>query len=240
MRRVLEPWIALAGIALATLSPAAQTAVTPFKQTRMIIEFNSSADDIGVQFFLDADGWREIEILDPAGRELFSAEAEGRLLRQGGGTELFVESVEPSLEDLPLEIFFQRFPEGIYRFRGTDLIGGRITGQDRFTHDIPAGPEVTAPVANGGECAKDVPMPVTISWQAVELSIFDEPVNIVQYEVIVEGLNSHLDVFIPADGPLMLKLPAQVLQPRSDYVFEVLAIEASGNQTITEGCFSTR
>ena len=63
----------------------------------MIIEFNSSAEDIGVQFFLDSEGWTSIEIRDPRGREIFSAEAEGRLARQGGGTELFLESVEPPL-----------------------------------------------------------------------------------------------------------------------------------------------
>ena len=31
----------------------------------------------------------------------------------------------------------------------------------------------------------------------------------------------------------------ELLEPGEDYFFEVLAIEGSGNQTITEGCFST-
>ena len=34
-------------------------------------------------------------------------------------------------------------------------------------------------------------------------------------------------------------VPAEFLEAGTDYVFEVLAIEEGGNQTISEGCFTT-
>ena len=76
--------IALAALALLALDAARQVR---FKAATMIIEFNASAEDVGIQFFLDGEGWRTIEIFDPEGEEIFSAEAEGRLVEQGGGTE---------------------------------------------------------------------------------------------------------------------------------------------------------
>jgi hypothetical protein len=69
----------------------ATVARIPFKEVRLIIEFNSSAEDVGVQFFLDSDGWQEVSIFNPLGKLIFEAEASANLLRQGGGTELFVE-----------------------------------------------------------------------------------------------------------------------------------------------------
>ena len=108
----------LAGVALAiaTTLAAAQpgakvdrkTKAIPLTAATMIIEYNSSAEDIGVQFFLDlSEGWQEMEIFDPSGQEIFGAETQGRLTRQGGGTELFLESVEPPIADLPFAKFFR-------------------------------------------------------------------------------------------------------------------------------------
>jgi hypothetical protein len=45
-------------------------------------------------------------------------------LTQGGGTEMFVESNEPTLDELSLEEFFEIFPEGTYRFAGRTPEGG--------------------------------------------------------------------------------------------------------------------
>ena len=84
----------------------------------MIIEFNSTDEDVGIQFFLDFDSWTNVKIFAPGGGQIFQVNATGALKEQGGGTELFVESVEPELEDLSLEEFFERFPEGDYKFLG--------------------------------------------------------------------------------------------------------------------------
>lgn len=207
--------------------------------SRMIIEFNASAEDVGVQFFLDSDGWREIEIFDPLGVEIFGAEAQGRLAQQGGGTELFLESVEPGLDELPLDAFFQRFPEGTYRFQGRTAEGDRVAGKATFSHAVPAGPELVTPVAATGECAENVALPAVIAWQPVTTSITGAPLGIVRYEVIVEGGDVNFDVVIPAAAGTTVTVPPEVLEPGADYIFEVLAIEKGGNQTITEGCFAT-
>ena len=99
----------------------------------LIIEFNASAEDIGVQFFLDADEWQTVRILDPSGKEVFQSTARGRLLDQGGGTELFVESVEPELIELPLNEFFAIFPAGTYTFLGRTPDGERLSSAVEFT-----------------------------------------------------------------------------------------------------------
>ena len=149
---------ALASCALVATSFASPHRV-PLEESTMIIEYNSTDEDIGVQFFLDSEGWREIEITDPTGHEVFSAESAGRLTRQGGGTELFLESVEPATDDLPIARFLRRFPEGVYRFRGTDNAGNRLVGHAEFSHDIPNGPQIVLPAPAHGarryrRCAK--------------------------------------------------------------------------------------
>jgi hypothetical protein len=214
--------------------------VIPLKASTMIIEYNASAEDIGIQFFLDSDGWRRVEIFNPDGREIFSAETEGSLTRQGGGTELFLESVEPEIADLPFKRFFRRFPEGNYKFRARDNEGNRLRGVARFTHDIPAGPDLIMPVADpGDECAGNVSLPVTIQWHPVTMSAFGEALAIIGYELIVENDELNFDVKLPASTNTWLTIPDGLLDPGADYIFEVLAIEESGNQTITEGCFTT-
>jgi len=214
-----------------------------FPATSLIIEYNSSARDIGVQFFLDAEEWQHVRILDPFDKLVFDATARGRLLRQGGGTELFVESVEPERRDVSLAEFFATFPAGTYRFQGRTPEGVQLHGNAVFTHVIPAGPEITLPVPAGEDaCTANVPIPgAVIAWNDVTTTIKGAPLDIDRYEVIVESDNEDaiFDVHLPPGSPTMVTVPAEFLEPGRDYVFEVLAIEAGGNQTISEGCFLT-
>lgn len=231
-----------AGAEVGTAGPRANgsAATIPLKASTMIIEYNASAEDIGIQFFLDSNGWREVEIFDPRGREIFSAETEGSLTRQGGGTELFLESVEPPIADLPFESFFRRFPEGIYRFRALDNAGARQVGSAEFSHDVPAGPELVQPVPVGNaECAENVRLPVVIEWLPVTTSVSDDDIDVVRYEVIVENDDLNFDVKFPAETGTELTVSPELLRPDTEYIFEVLAVEEGGNQTITEGCFTT-
>jgi len=214
----------------------------PLEAATMIIEYNASDEDIGVQFFLDSEGWREISIFDPNGQEIFEAESGGRLTRQGGGTELFLESVEPPTAELSIQRFFARFPEGNYKFRGRDNDGNRLHGKAKFSHDIPAGPEVLMPMpARGEECAENVPpRGAVVAWNPVTESIFGDPLKIVRYEVIIEDeISLNFDVKFPASSGTMLSVPLELLQPGKEYIGEVLAVEKGGNQTITEFCFTT-
>ena len=220
----------------------AESKSIPLEAATMIIEYNSSAEDIGVQFFLDSEAWREIQIFDPTGQDIFDAETGGRLTRQGGGTELFLESVEPPTADLSIARFFARFPEGNYQFRGRDNDGNRLHGRAKFSHDIPAGPKVVMPMpARGEECAENIPARgAVVAWNPVTESIFGNPLKIVRYEVIIEDeISLNFDVKFPASSGTMLSVPLELLQPGKEYIGEVLAVEKGGNQTITEFCFTT-
>ena len=46
-----------------------------FEDVRLIIEFNATDEDVGVQFFLDVDSWQSVRIFNPAGKEIFDARA---------------------------------------------------------------------------------------------------------------------------------------------------------------------
>lgn len=233
---------ALAMAAVFAVAAAAHQASTkqkpeqvPFEAAKLIIEFNSTDEDIGVQFFLDVDSWKTVKILNPRGQKIFDAAASANLLRQGGGTELFLESNEPTLDELSIEEFFELFPEGTYRFTGRTPDGEKLVGAANFTHNIPAGPEIVMPqLPANDECAENVPIPVVIAWNDVTTSFEGKPLDVVRYEVIVGE-----DIFDVHLEGTMVTVPAELLKPGTEYEFEVLAIEAGGNQTITETCFVT-
>lgn len=213
--------------------------VVPLKDARLKIEFNSTDRDAGVQLFIDADPWKSMDVYDPQGRLIFRATARGSIAKQGG-TELFIESGEPSLDDVPLEVFLKRFPAGDYRIAGKGLKGERLVGMAKFTHNIPAGPLLVSPA----EDAVIDPSNLVVRWQPVG------PANgspIVGYQVLVVKPNTGLralpkqilDVTMPP-GATSLAVPAGFLLPDSSYEWEVLAIESGGNQTLSVGHFTTR
>lgn len=206
----------------------------------MIIEYNSTDQDVGIQVFLDFDSWLAVKIFAPGGQQIFSVGAHGEFFSQGGGSELFMEGIEPSLEDVPLEEFFEHFPEGTYRFQGRAPNGVKIQSLVEFSHDIPAGPHITTPVSPGGDaCATGVAIPATIAWDPVTETIDGEPIEISGYEVVMEHGDGNFDIVLPGDAT-NVAVPAQFLEPGTEYGFEVLAIADNGNQTITEGaCFVT-
>jgi len=248
--RFAPPGVAVAvAVALAAVSAGAwaanaeknpeKKAPVEFEDVRLIIEFNATDEDVGVQFFLDVDSWQSVRIFNPAGKEIFDARSKSSLLTQGGGTEMFVESNEPTLDELSLDEFFEIFPEGTYRFAGRTPDGARLTGEAEFSHDIPAGPEIVLPVVSEDECAENVPIPVVIDWNEVTTNIDGDPIDIEAYEVIVEQDDLNFDVILSADTGTALTIPAELLEPGTEYEFEVLAIAENGNQTITETCFVT-
>ena len=212
--------------------------VVPLKDARLKIEFNSTDRDVGVQLFIDADPWKWMDVYDPRGRLVFRATARGSVAKQGG-TELFMESGEPSLDKVPLAVFLERFPVGDYRIVGRGVEGERLVGSAKFTHNIPAGPVLMAPA----EDATVDPTNLVVKWQPVG------PANgspIIGYQVLVVKPNTGmrglpkiiLDVTMPPNATSMAVPPGFLLRD-SSYVWEVLAIESGGNQTLTVGHFRT-
>jgi len=213
----------------------------PFSRAKIIIEFNASANDVGVQVLLDGEPWQWVKIKSPDGRKILNIMSR-RSLKKQGLTELFFESSEPSLDEVPLAEFLARFPKGEYEFTGKAIDGIKIEGKATFTHVIPAGPKIVLPLQGDIPPVVD-PTNLVIEWEPVTKTITDsDEINIVGYQVIVEQVEPLrvLSVDLPA-SVTNLKIPPEFFLLKDTlHKFEVLAIEEGGNQTITEGSFMTQ
>ena len=89
-----------------------------------------------------------MSIFDPDGRRIFTTLTDGVMAKQGG-TELFLESAEPSFKDLPLQQLLARWPAGRYEFRGVGLNSEKLKGSALLTHDLPDGPVLVSPIEGG-------------------------------------------------------------------------------------------
>jgi hypothetical protein len=251
MRKLLAaavPAVLLAGGLTAvghadTEAPAAATApsarrVVKIDDARLKFEINATDHDGGVQVFLDAEQWKRMSIFDSSGRKIFTALTKGIMAKQGG-TELFMESAEPTFDELPLDQLLKRWPAGRYKFRGIGLDGEIMKGTARLTHDLPAGPVLVSPLEGG---KRQDPDHTVLRWKRVP------PANgspIIGYQVLVErdtGIRAlptvTLDVMMPPTAS-RLRVPRGFLKPRTEYDWEVLAIEKGGNQTLSESTFVT-
>lgn len=229
--RWLVTAVVLIGLALVTprVAAAKKPPPTPFESVRIIIEFNSTAQDAGIQLFVDAEAWKTVSVLDPKGHKIFEVSPKGKL-RALGGSELFVESDEPDIAEVPLSDLFAQFPEGTYTFVGTSPDGEKLKSTATFSHVIPDGPTITS-------AGTLDPAHATIAWNAVTTPA---GVAIAGYEVVIEHDDFHFfDVKVPATTT-NVTVPPQLLQLTTQYGFEVLAIDATGNQTITESSFTTQ
>lgn len=217
----------------------ARPVVVEIDDARLKIELNATDDDAGIQVFLDADPWKSIEIFDPKGRKMFRSVTRGRFGLQGG-TELFLESAEPTFDDLPLEAFLERFPEGDYDFRGRGLEGEILLGTATLTHSLADGPVLVSPLEGEGLVDPD---DAVVVWEPVE---DPEGSPIIAYQVLVVQPDSPfpaipkivLDVMMPATATSMA-VPPGFLLADTVYEWEVLAIESSGNQTLSSAFFRT-
>jgi hypothetical protein len=208
---------------------------TPFPDARLKIEYNATDGDAGLQVFLDAPAWRDISITNPSGRNVLEVEAE-HVIRNYGLTELFSESSEPPFDEFPFSEFKKLFPEGVYTFRGRTIDGEKLQSTFTLTHHVPDGPSIVSPSAD----ATLAPDEVVVEWLPVTSPV---GVNVVAYQVLVvadaEGPANPkrvLDVTLPGTAT-RLPIPAEFLIPGS-YKCEVLAVEQSGNQTLTEVAFT--
>lgn len=199
---------------------------------RILFEVNATAQDAGIQMLLDGEGWEQLTVLAPDGGRLMAVRARGGI-GDVGVTELFFESAEPSLADLPIDELLAMFPEGKYRIEGTTAEGRAMVGTATLSHDIADSPHVVAPPDGGVTDPADT----VIDWDPV---VEPAGIRIAGYQLIVE-LPEPLRVFsvdLPASVTSVTVSP-EFLDPGTDYQFEVLAVAEGGNQTITEGTFTT-
>jgi hypothetical protein len=210
---------------------------------RLFVEYNATDDDIGVHGGFDSAGWSRLCVYDPTGRPVLAINPKSQLrgLTIGG---IFFESREPTISEFSFDDLKARFPEGRYKVRGLTFDGNRLVGQALFTHDIPREPEVNAP-RDGAEVARNG---LTVRWNDVTRTIDGDPLTIAGYEVIITKLQREdrhafslpiYDVHLPPDRN-SLPVPSQFLEPGSKYELEVLALEKSGNQTISVRFFTAK
>src|SRR5262245_10190997 len=124
--------LALVVPALTVAAPRGKKTPTPFEAAKIIIEFNSTDQDAGIQLSLDAEAWKSASVLDPNGRKIFEVTPKGAL-KPLGGSELFLESDEPALSDVPLDNLFKQFPEGTYKFVGRSPDGENLESTATFS-----------------------------------------------------------------------------------------------------------
>jgi hypothetical protein len=221
------------GVAAANSSPSPRRAARKtvrLDEATMIVEVNATDGDAGLQVFLDGEPWNKMTIFAPDGRKIAAVNARTRL-KDYGLTELFSESSEPSFDEFPLRKFKRLWPEGRYRFVGTTIEGKRLAGKARLSHDIPDGPQIVSPAAG----STVPPGSFVASWNPVPKPT---GINIVAYRAIVER-EDPLRVFsvdLPA-SVTSVTVPSEFVEPGTRYKLEVQAIEASGNQTLTEITF---
>ena len=227
--------------------PATDSEVrVPLKEAKLNIEHNATDRDTGFQGAIDSEGWRNLDVRGPRG-EVLSFRGRGALGRLGL-TELFFETVEPENKDTPIRKMLRKLPEGRYRIAGTAQENGtrvgRTAGTALLTHDIPAGPRLVSPAVG-----ETVPTRgVVADWEPVSRTITGKPVRIIAYQLIIEkDVEPHrhmigkfgLSMYLPR-SVTSIDVPDGFLEARTAYNWEVLAIERSGNQTLSSGSFTTR
>jgi hypothetical protein len=223
------------GAAAVARDQTSEAASAPIRlaDARLIVEINATDGDAGLQVFLDGEPWRSMAISGPDGRTILAVEAEGRLTNFGL-TELFSESSEPPFDEFPLARFNALFPEGTYNLAGTTVEGQRLVGRATLTHAFPDGPRIVSP-ADGATVARD---DLVARWKPVTTPA---GIRIAGYRAIVtrEDPLRVLSVDLRA-AVNRVEIPSEFLEPGTEYKLEVQAIEASGNQTLTEIAFRVR
>jgi len=225
-----------------------------FDEAQLYFELNDTDGDLGFHGLIDGDAWKRLEISDPDERTLMNILVRGALRRQGM-TEIFFESDEPRLTELPADEFFARFPEGTYEIEGVTLEGGELEGEVELSHVMAAPPSnvMVNDEASAVNCdAEELPVvsePVTISWDGVTQShpTIGTPgvaVTVQQYQVVGEISR---EGETPEELVFAVDLPAGVTSfefpedftglADGEIKFEIVTKLDNGNQTAVESCF---
>jgi hypothetical protein len=220
--------VSVAAVPIAVAAAAPGTAPVAFIRAQLRVEINATDGDAGLQIDLDHDPWRSLSLTRPDGQLMFEVQNRG-VLRDYGLTELFSESSEPPFTTFPLSEFKKLFPAGDYVFDGVQTDGTRMRSVVRLTHAFPDGPQITAPE----EDSVVAPDQLVVRWNAVTTPA---GIQIDRYQVLVIDESRNLRVFsafLPRSAR-SITVPKEFLATNGAYKVEVLAIERSGNQTLTE------
>ncbi|MEO0424314.1 MAG: hypothetical protein AAF184_18395 [Pseudomonadota bacterium] len=235
----------MVAVSLTTASHAQEEEIE-WDTAELFFELNDTDGDLGLQADLDGEPWESLTISDPRDIPLLNLRTSTRLRRQGL-SELTFESNEPPFDEVPPEITFRRFPEGVYEIEALTLEGQELESEVMVSHVL-AGPpsEVTV---NGQPSAADcdadvlpvVMAPVTIDWAPVieshpTIGTTGVPVEIDVYQFFLERDDAELGVDL-ANDVTEFTAPAELLGEPGEWKFEIIAREENGNKTAVESCF---
>lgn len=244
----------IAGLAAATGVGVVSAEELPFDEARIFIELNDTDGDLGTHFSIDGDAWRYLRIEDPHEVPILNVRPYTTLRRQGL-TQLFIESAEPTFDELSPARFFARFPEGTYEIEGMTLEGDELESEVEFSHLLP-GPPMNVRV-NGmpaaASCDDELAIPtvlppVFITWDPVLVSHptlgTQGAATVDRYQVFAEQLTDDPLKFSldlpPSAMPQYQVAPELIALGDEQYKFEILVREANGNQTAIESCFNVQ
>ncbi|MEB2344709.1 MAG: hypothetical protein OZ948_08215 [Deltaproteobacteria bacterium] len=219
-------------------------AIAQLTEAEIFLELNDTDGDLGLHVAIDGAPYTRLRIEDPKERLILALRGDGGLLRQGL-TQLFLESAEPSFDELSPGRFFRRFPEGPYEI---EVIRGRreLEATAELSHVLAAPP--SAVTVSGLPAAEDcdaVPLPrvrepVVIGWEPVtgphpEIGR-SGPVEIERYQLFVEQGDVKFAVDLPPSRT-EFEVPAEILATRGVFKFEIIARTTERNNTAIESCF---
>jgi hypothetical protein len=238
--------VALLPMVFAEKTNARQNAQeTPFPEAELFFELNDTDGDLGIHASIDGGPWTSLAVEGPNERLLLDVISRGRLRNQGM-TQLFFESAEPPFDELDPEVFFRRFPEGVYEIEGRAQGGGTLESTVVLSHVLAARPEniLLSGTPAAENCDADplpvVQSPVLIRWDPVTEShpTIGKPgaIEIQRYQLFVEREDVKLSLDLPP-SVTEFEVPAGVTDEPGVYKFEIIARAANGNNTAVESCF---
>jgi hypothetical protein len=219
--------------------PGGKRDVGEFEEFTVFFEICGTDEDAGIKVLLGGEPWRQARIFGPDGRLIYRLGP--RLADVGSGT-VFLESAEPAFEDLPLEEFLVRFPEGRYAAWAQTLEGDWLRGAAVLTHNLPAGPLITS--HQDDEVVELTGENLVVTWEEVTEDFRGGPlasavigyIVTVTYETEILGETVERELTIDAVAPdkFSAEIPADFFRPDTEVQIEVAAREESGNRTSKE------
>lgn len=210
----------------------------------LFFELNDTDGDLGIHASIDGGPYTELEIEDPRGREIMNLRARGRLAKQGM-TQFFLESAEPSFDELSPAKFFRRFPEGPYEIEVE-------RGRKEFETTVHLSHVMAAPAdgitVSGLDAAEDCDaeelpaptQPVRVEWEPVTESHPEigksGAVEIVRYQFFVEQDDIKLSMDLPPDVTEFV-IPESITEGGGVFKYEIIARTENLNNTAVETCF---
>jgi hypothetical protein len=219
--------------------PGGKPAVGEFEEFTVFFEICGTDEDAGLKVLLGGEPWRQARIFGPDGRLIYRL---GPRLGDVGSGTVFLESAEPPFEDLPLDEFLVRFPEGRYAAWAQTLEGGWLRGEAVLTHNLPAGPLITS--HEDDEVVELTGENLVVTWEEVTqdfrggqlASAVIGYIVTITYETEILGETVERELTIDAVPPdkFSAEIPADFFEPNTEVQIEVAAREESGNRTSKE------